>query len=122
VFSAPQTRHIDALFADARGKPGEIAVGRHEAETVETTTMKQVHRVDHQRYVGSVLAGGVSELLLRDDGMFGQNIGPALCAGAGEVPVNAADTCLPDLRDLLEQPIGDFCGRVIGVDKDRKAR
>lgn len=69
-FLLPKPEHVDALFAYARSKPGEITVGRDQAETVETTAVKQVHGVDHQCDIGRVFPDGVSELLLRDNRML----------------------------------------------------
>ena len=62
-----EAEHVDALLADAGGKPGEIAVGGNQAEAVETTTVKKIHRVDDQSDVGRVLACRIGELLLRND-------------------------------------------------------
>ena len=70
--------HVDALFANTGGKPGEVAVRRHETEPVEPTAMEKVHRVDDQRDVGGVLARRIGKLLLGNDGVLRQDIGPAL--------------------------------------------
>jgi len=75
---------------------------------VEAPRMQKVHRVDHQRDVGCVLAGRIGELLLRDDGVPRQDVRPALGAGAGEVAIDAPHAGLAELGDLLEQPVGDF--------------
>jgi sucrose-phosphate synthase-like glycosyltransferase len=113
--------HIDALFANAGGKPGKVAVGRNETESVEPPAVQKVHCVDHQRDVGGVLARCIGKLLLWDDGVFRQNIGPALRAGAGEITVDAPNAGFPNLRDFLEQPVGNLGRRVIGIDQNCKA-
>lgn len=54
-------------------------------------------------------------------GVFRQNIRPAPGAGAGEITVDAPNARFPDLRDFLEQPIGDLCRGIIGINQHRKA-
>src|SRR5665811_2140021 len=51
------------------GELGEVAVGGNQAETVQVPGVEEVHRVDDQRAIGGVLAGGVGELLQRLDRM-----------------------------------------------------
>ena len=46
---------------------GEIAVGTNEAKSVELALVHEIHSVDHQRDVGSVLARGVVTLLMLQD-------------------------------------------------------
>ena len=117
-----EAEHVDALFADAGGKPCEITVGRNQAEAVETAAMEEVHRVDDEGDIGGVLPRGVGELLLGDDGVLGQEIGPCLRAGAGEVAIDAPDAGLADLGDLLEQTVRDLRRGVVGIDQNGKAR
>ena len=57
----------NSVLAQARHQRGEIAVARHQAETVDAPTGQQVHRVDRQLHVGGILAIGQVELLLRLD-------------------------------------------------------
>jgi hypothetical protein len=83
--------------------------------------MQQVHGIDDQRDVGRILSGRIGKLLLRDDGVSGQLIRPALRAGIGEIAVNATDACLAYLGDLLEQSIRDLCRSIVGVDQNREA-
>ena len=73
-----EAEDVDALLADAGGEPSEVAVGGDQAEAVEAAAVEQVHRVDHQRDVGGVLAGRVGELLLRDDRVLRQHVAPSL--------------------------------------------
>jgi hypothetical protein len=113
--------HVHALLADAGGEPGEVAVGGHEAEAVEAAAVKEVHGVDHQGDVRGVLARGVGELLLGNDGVLRQDVGPGLRAGAGEVAVDAPHAGLADLGDFLEQPVGDLRRGIVGVDENGKA-
>ena len=79
--------------------------------------MEKVHRVDDQRDVGRVLSRGVGELLMRDDGVLGKDVGPRLQAGSGEIPVYPPDAGLAQLGDFLEQPIGDAGGCIVGIDQ-----
>ena len=72
---------VDPLLADAGGEPGEVAVRGDQAEAVEAAGMQEVHGVDDQRDVGRVLAGGVGELLLGEDGVAGEHPLPAGTAG-----------------------------------------
>ena len=62
--------NIDALFTDAGGKSSEVAIGRHQTESIEATTMKEVHCVNRQRHVGRILADSVRKLLVGDDRML----------------------------------------------------
>src|SRR5207237_1760250 len=101
---------------DAGANPGKIAALRHQAESVESPHVKQVHRVDDQGYVGRILSRRIGELLLRYDGVLRQNIGPALGPCIGEVAIDAADARLADLGNLLEQSIRDLCRSIVGVD------
>jgi hypothetical protein len=117
-----EAEHVDALFADARGQPREVAVRRHQAEAVEPPAMQQVHRVDHQRDVGGILAGRIGELLLRHDRMSRQRIGPRLRARAGEVAIDPAHAGFADLGDLLEQPVDDLGRGIVGVDEHGQTR
>ncbi|MGY4331544.1 hypothetical protein ACVWWG_005961 [Bradyrhizobium sp. LB7.2] len=80
--------------------------------------MKQVHRVDDQRYVGCILSRRIGELLLRDDGVFRQDVGPAPGPGIGEIAVDTADAGLADLGDLLEQSIRDLGRSIVGINQD----
>src|SRR6185436_9087251 len=78
----------------------------------------QVHGIDDQRDVRRVLARDIGELLVRDDGVLGEDVGPAAQAGAREVAVDAPDAGLAQLRDFLEHTVGDFGRGVVGVDQD----
>src|SRR6266403_3937361 len=75
-FLCTETVDVGALFAQPRGEPGEIAVGRHEAKAVEPSAVQEVHRVDDQRNVGGVLALGVGKLLIGVDGVLLQDVDP----------------------------------------------
>ena len=81
VFCLADAVDVEPLLADARGEAGEVAVGGDEAEAVEAAGMQQVHRVDDERDVGGVLAGGVGELLLGQDGVRGPGPSPSRPAG-----------------------------------------
>jgi hypothetical protein len=100
--------HIDALFANAGSDPREVTVGRHEAESIESTAVQKIHCVDHQRDVGGVLARRIGKLLLRDDGVFRQDVGPALRAGAGEIAVNAPNAGSPIFAISSKSPSAIF--------------
>src|SRR5690606_16053696 len=89
AFSLAEAVHVDALLTNAGGEPGEVAVRGYQTEAVEAAAVQQVHRVDHEGDVGGVLAGGVRELLLRDDRMARKHVGPGFGAGAGEVAIDA---------------------------------
>jgi hypothetical protein len=78
--------------------------------------MQQVHRIDDQRDVGCVLAGGISELLLGNDRMPGKRLGPPFGTGAGKVAVNPPDAGFPEFRDFLNQPVHNLGRRVDRVD------
>ena len=84
--------------------------------------MKKIHCVDDQGNVGCVLACRIGKLLLGDNCVFGQRVRPCLGARIGEIPVDPADAGFSNLRDLLEQPIGDLRGGVVSVDQNGKAR
>jgi len=59
--------HVHPGFPQTRGEPGEVAVARHDAETFHILRVEDVHRVDDERRVGGVFAGGIAVLLDRDD-------------------------------------------------------
>src|SRR5690606_36484318 len=61
-------------------------------------------------------------LLLRDDRMLGQYLGPAPGPAAGKVAVDPAHARFPDLGDLGEQAVSDARGGVVGVDQHREPR
>src|SRR6185369_2053221 len=82
--------------------------------------MKQVHGVDDEGYVGRILSGRIGELLLGDDGVLRQNVGPALGPDVGEVAIDAANARLPDLGNLLEQSVRDLCRSIVGIDQHRE--
>ena len=85
-FPLPEPVHVQSLLADAGCKPGEIAVGRDEAEPVKSPAVQEIHGIDHQGDVGRVLACRIGELLLGDDGVLRQDIGPRLQARAEKSP------------------------------------
>ena len=68
--------HIDTLLADTCSQVRKIAVVRHQAKPIKPAAVEEIHRVDNEGDVGRVLAAAVGELLLRDDRMPGENIGP----------------------------------------------
>ena len=62
----------------------------------------------------------IGELLLGNDGVFRQNVGPPTGPRIGEIAIDAANAGLADLGNLLEQSIRDLCGCIVGVDQDRE--
>ena len=50
--------------------------------------------------------------------MLRQHVGPAFGASIGEIAVDAANACLPDLGNLLEQSVCDLCGSIVGIDQN----
>jgi hypothetical protein len=119
-FLLAKPEHINTLLADATGEAGEVAVGRDNAEAVEPSAVQKVHGVDHEGNVRPVLASRVGELLLGDNGVFGQNVGPWLQAWTREITIDSADTGLSDLGDLLKETTGDTWGGIVGIDQDGK--
>ena len=75
----PPAEAVDGLagLAQPGRQPGEVAVAGHDREAVDVAGVEQVHRVDDQRGVGGVLAGGVGELLDRLDRVAVQLVLPA---------------------------------------------
>jgi hypothetical protein len=67
---------VGALFAQARGEAGKVAVGRYQTEAREPSGMQQIHGIDDQCDIRRVLALGVGKLLVRIDGVFLQDVGP----------------------------------------------
>ncbi len=114
---AKAVRH-EALLADARRQPREVAVAGHQAEPVHRAAVEQVHRVDDQRAIGGVLAGRVAELL---DGLH--RVRQQLRLPLGQlrrrpVAVGAAHARRAVLRDLHQQALKMLGARVVGVDQD----
>src|SRR5690606_16010471 len=112
----------DALFADACGQPGEVAVRRHQAEAVEPSRMQQVHRVDDQGDVARVLALGVLEVLLPLDRPARQDVDPALQRWVGRIAVDAPGRGLAQGGDLAKKRLGDPGRGVLAVDQHGQAR
>src|SRR5690606_38018629 len=110
-----------SLLADARRQAGEVAVAGDDAEAVQVAAVHQVHRVDDQRAVGGVLAGGVVELLDRRDRGGEQSVLPAAQVARGPVAVGAADAGVAVLGDLRQQVRQLGRVAVVGVDQDREA-
>src|SRR5690606_21518819 len=96
------------------------AVGGDDAEAVDQAAVQQVHRVDDQRRVGGVLAGGVGELLDRLDRQALQVLLPAPQVGRGPVAVCTLDRGGAVARNLGEEFGCDRCLRVVGIDQDRE--
>src|SRR5690606_29489752 len=112
----------EPLLADARGQAGEVAVAGDDAEAVEVAAVHQVHRVDDQRAVRGVLAGGVVELLDRGDRVGQQPVLPAAEVPRGPVAVGAAHAGVAVLGDLRQQRRQVLRVAVVGVDQDREPR
>src|SRR5690606_37853416 len=113
--------HGQALLADARRQPGEVAVAGDDAEAVQVAAVHQVHRVDDQGAVGGVLAGGVVELLDRGDRVGQQPVLPPAQVAGGPVAVGAAHAGVAVLGDLRQQRGQGGGVAVVGVDQDRQA-
>lgn len=120
-FLGAESVDVGALFAQPRGEAGEIAVRRHQTESIEPPAVQKVHGIDHKGDVGCVLARGVGELLIGIDGMFSQDTDPGFKMGAGEITVNPAHAGLTEGGDLFEKTFRDLRRGVVAVDQDRKA-
>src|SRR5690606_30995461 len=120
-FLLAETVHGQALLADTRGQAGEVAVAGNDAETVEIARVHQVHRVDDQRAVGGVLAGGVVELLDRRDRVGEQAVLPAAKVARGPVAVGAAHAGVAALGDLRQQLRQARRVGVVGIGPDGEA-
>ena len=94
---------------------------RDEHEAVEQARMKEIHRGDDKADVGGVLALGVGELLVGDKAEGGYLLGPSGKALGRPVAIDAADGCLAQSRDLLEDRFGVAGGNIVGVDQDGEA-
>ncbi len=46
-----ETKDIHALLADTGGKAGKVAVGGHEAKSIEPAAVQKIHGIDDQRDV-----------------------------------------------------------------------
>jgi hypothetical protein len=112
---------VQALFADARGQPGEVAVRRHQDKAVEQAGMQEIHRRDHQADVGGVLALGVGKLLVGDQAQGGHLARPGRQALRRPVAVDAADRGFAQAGDFFEDCLGIAGGHVVGVDQDGQA-
>ena len=57
------------IFSEPLRQSREVTVGGHETEPVELAFRHQIHCIDYQRDVGSVLARGVAALLVLENGV-----------------------------------------------------
>ena len=63
IMLVPKPIHLNALLADPRSQPSEIAVGCNETEAGKSAGVQQVHGIDNHRSVRGVFASRVGELL-----------------------------------------------------------
>ena len=108
----------EAILPDAHGEWHEIAIRAHDPEAVDTSAIKQVHRVDGHLHVGGVLALGHVELLLRFYAIAVHQVDPPLEAGLAPVPVGAADVDLAEFRQDGEDRIDAGRARIVGIDEE----
>ena len=70
-------------------KAREVAVGRDNAEGVESLLIQKVHRIDDEGGIRRILAYGVAVLLDRLNGVVEQFFFPGVKRGRGPIAVNA---------------------------------
>lgn len=105
----------DALFADTRRQPGEIAIAGNDAKCGKTAGVEQVHRVNDHCPVRGILSRRVGKLLDRLDGMLQQALFPAVKVGLGPVPIDALDAGGAIGGDLGQETTDDFRRGIVAV-------
>ena len=113
--------HVDLLarLAQPVGEAGEVAVAGDQRERLDVAVVQQVHRVDHEREVGGVLAGRVGVLVHRAQAEAVELARPLGEVRVGPVAVDAPDGRVAVLRDLAQHLVGVGRARVVGVDHHR---
>ena len=111
--------HGEAVVADTGGQRGEIAIAGHEAETVESAAVQQIHRFDDELHVSGVFAGSVGKLLHRHQCMAQQHVFfPALRFWTAPIAVNTLDAGNAQFGNLCEKAGNSRCGSIIRINKD----
>src|SRR3546814_16563600 len=77
-LARPEAVDGQPVLPDAHRDRHEIAVRRHDSETIDTARVEQIHRVDRHFHVGRVLAFGEIEMLMRLVTVPERYIGPGL--------------------------------------------
>ena len=109
-----------ALFAQAGGQAGEIAVRRDDTEPVQVAAVQKVHRINDHGGVCGVFAGGIAVLLDGDDGVVEQYILPAFQTRVRPVAVDPLAGRPPERSRLIQDHLDIFGGYIIRVDQNRQ--
>lgn len=120
LFTKPKNHQ--ALLAQAHRESGEITVTGYQAETIESSRVQQVHRIDNQRAVRGIFPGRISKLLNRLDCVSLQHLFPRRTGWGSEISVNPPDSCFPKSRYLGEQPFNDGGLGIVGINKNSQSK
>ena len=107
-----------AVLADAHGERHEVAVARHDTETMHAPAIHHVHRVDGHLHVGRVLAPRQVELLLRLDPVPVDEVRPALERRLAPVAVSAADVHLAQFGKHGQDRVDPGRAGIVGIDQE----
>lgn len=107
----------NSLFANPRRQARIIAVARNEAESVDRSRIKNIHRVDNHRRVGRVFTDRITELLNRLNRVDLERIFPAAHIRGRPVPVDAPNRDHSVFRRLRQDFIDERRLRVVAVDE-----
>ncbi len=97
---------------------GEVAVPGHDAKAVDLASVHALHRIDHERHIGGVFAGGMAEKLDGFDGVALQQILAAPHVGVGPVRVGALYDEFAVAGGAAQQLRGERASRAFGVDEE----
>src|SRR5690606_18693096 len=61
---------FDPLLSNTCSQSSEVTVRRNETKAIKPPRVQEIHGVDYQRDIGSVLTSRVGKLLLRNDRIF----------------------------------------------------
>src|SRR5215510_8169048 len=105
------------MLTKPRSKAREVAVGRYQAEAVESPAIEQVHGIDDECDVCRILLGRIGDRMLRQDGKPVEDLDPSFVICAGEVTIDSPHARFPDLGDLFKQAGRDARRGVVRIYK-----
>ena len=120
--SAARTDHDETQLPKPHGKRREVAVGRDQNESFHVSCEGELHRVDHERDVGGVLASDVVVLLTGTEAGTATKVRPRPEGGFGPISENPPHGHVSVGGKLLEK-VFDGRGRlIVAVDQDGETK
>lgn len=107
-----------SLFTQSHCEASEIAVAGNQTEAIEFTRVEQVHRINDEGAVRSVLPSRIRKLLNRFDCVPLQHFLPRGTRRSGKVSVYPLYGCLTKSCDFRKQSLNDGSLCVVSVNED----